>query len=105
MNRSRWRLSIALGASLALCGAFAGSAAAHSSISPAVAQTETLQQFTLDLQAEKEVAFTNKVQVTFPDGFNVETFAASPGWRLNTVHEGIGEQENVTSVTWTGREQ
>ena len=43
--------------------------------------------------------------MTFPDGFNVETFAASPGWRLNTIEQGIGEQDHVTSVTWTGREQ
>jgi len=80
------------------------SAAAHSSISPPVAKIKTLQQFTLELQAEKEDATTTRVEVTFPDGFDVETFPATPGWKRSAVTAGSGEEALVRRVVWTGRE-
>lgn len=85
--------------------AFVSNAAAHSSISPPVAKTNTLQQFTLDLQAEKPDAVTTRVEVDFPDGFHVETFPAVPGWKRSAVTKGSGEEEAaVRRVVWTGRE-
>jgi len=93
-------LGVVLLASLAL----ASSASAHSSISPPVARAETLQPFTLELQAEEESARTTGVEVTFPDGFDVETFAASPGWKRSAVADESGGEERVLRVTWTGGE-
>ena len=84
--------------------AFASNAAAHSSISPPVAKANTLQQFTLDVQAEKTDAVTTRVEVDFPDGFHVETFPASPGWKRSEVVRGSGEEAAVQRVVWTGRE-
>lgn len=89
---------------------FAAGAAAHSSVNPAVAKAKTLQPFTLELQAEKEDAVTNRVEVTFPEGFHVETFAAAPGWKREVVaeesgEEGEGEEHgDIRRVIWTGRE-
>src|SRR5215211_8661255 len=87
------RMSKAIPAAAVALGALAlvANAAAHSSISPAAAKTKTLQPFTLELQAEKEDAVTTRVEVTFPEGFDVETFAASPGWKRTEVSEGGGE--------------
>ncbi|HLM36504.1 MAG TPA: DUF1775 domain-containing protein [Gaiellaceae bacterium] len=92
-------------AASALCAlAIASNAAAHSSISPPVAKIKTLQQFTLELQAEKDDAVTTRVEVTFPDGFDVETFAATPGWRRTEATQGTGEEALVRRVVWNGRE-
>ena len=99
MRRPALVAAIALGAV-----AFVSDAQAHSSISPPVAETKTLQQFTLDVQAEKQDAVTTRVEATFPDGFDVETFAASPGWKRSEVTNGSGEEATVRRVTWTGRE-
>ena len=84
--------------------AFVSKAAAHSSISPPVAKANTLQQFTLDVQAENPDAVTTRVEVDFPDGFHVETFPAAPGWKRSEVTEGSGEEAAVRRVVWTGRE-
>ena len=99
MSKAGLAAAIALGAL-----AIVSSAAAHSSISPPVAKSKTLQQFTLEVQAEKEDAVTTRVEVTFPDGFEVETFAASPGWKRSEVTERTGEKAPVRRVVWTGRE-
>src|SRR5215210_2502297 len=96
------RFAVAATAALAL--ALAPKAWAHASISPPVAQTKTLQQFTLDVQAEQEDARTTSVDARFPDGFDVETFAASPGWARQPVTAGKGEEQHVVRVVWTGGE-
>jgi len=78
---------------------------AHASITAPVVKAKTLQQFTLDVQAEKENATTTRVEVDFPEGFEVETFPASPGWKRSAVTEGGGEEAPVRRVVWSGREQ
>src|SRR5215217_6231539 len=94
---------------IAVCSAPAlvltSAAAAHSSISPPVAKAKTLQQFTLEVQAEKENARTTRVEVAFPDGFNVETFPATPGWKRSEFRQGSGDQAPVQSVIWSGSEK
>ena len=71
----------------ALALVLTSAAAAHSSISPPIAKAKTLQQFTLEVQAEKENARTTRVEVTFPDGFNVETFPATLGWKRSEFRQ------------------
>ena len=92
-----------------VCSALAlvltSAAAAHSTISPPVAKAKTLQQFTLEVQAEKESARTTRVEVSFPDGFNVETFPATPGWKRSEVRQGSGEEAPVQRVIWSGSEK
>jgi uncharacterized protein YcnI len=79
-------------------------ALAHSSISPPVAQAKTLQQFTLELQAEKPNAKTVRVEIDVPDGFGIETFPASPGWKRQVTEVGSGEDAHAIRVIWTGGE-
>ena len=95
---------LALGAAVPTAFVLASGAWAHSSINPPVAKAKTLQPFTLELQAEKENARTTRVEVTFPEGFNVETFPARPGWKRTAVTEGDGEEGRVLRVVWTGGE-
>jgi len=99
MRKAAVAAAVALGALAA-----APCASAHSTISPPSAKTKTLQQFTLEVQAERPGAITNRVEVTFPAGFDVETFAASPGWKRSVTTEGAGEEASVRRVVWTGRE-
>ena len=96
--------NLAAGAALLTALALASGAMAHSSISPPVTKAETLQPFTLELQAEKENARTTRVEVTFPRGFNVETFAASPGWKQTAVSAGSDKDARTLRVVWTGGE-
>jgi len=105
MKRIRSGRRIVVGVSVAAAAfAVSPSAFAHSSINPAVAKAKTLQPFTLELQAEEETARTTRVEVTFPDGFNVETFAASLGWKRAAVTEEGGDEQRVLRVVWTGGE-
>jgi uncharacterized protein YcnI len=85
--------------------ALAPSTAAHSSISPPVAKSNTLQQFTLEIQAEKEKVRTARVEVTFPDGFNVESFAASPAWKRTEVAGNSGEGGGAARANWEGGQE
>jgi uncharacterized protein YcnI len=79
-------------------------ALAHASISPPVAQTSTLQQFTLEVQAEKEGPKTTTVEMTVPDRFNIESFANTPGWERRITAQGSGEEAHAQHVVWTGVE-
>jgi uncharacterized protein YcnI len=58
--------------------------------------------YTLAVPTEKENATTTKVVLTVPDGFNIDSFDPSPGWKRTAVTKGSGENTQVTSVTWTG---
>jgi uncharacterized protein YcnI len=81
-------LLAALGGALAL----AGSAFAHAEVSPAVALVKSGQLFTLAVPTEKKNVTTTKVELTAPDGFDIDSFVAAPGWKRT------GENP----ITWTG---
>ena len=78
----------------ALSGALiiAASAAAHAELSPAVALTKHGQVFALAVPTEKNTA-TTKVELTLPDGFSIDSFVPSPGWRRTATK---------TDVIWSG---
>ena len=82
---------------LALAGVAALVAAAvayaHATMSPPVAKSGTLQQFTLSVPTEEEGQTTTEIQLTVPSGFAIDSFEAEPGWTRT--------QSNGT-VTWTG---
>jgi uncharacterized protein YcnI len=81
-------LFAALGGALII----AASAAAHAELSPAVALTKHGQVFALAVPTEKSAA-TTKVELTLPDGFSIDSFAPSPGWKRTATK---------TDVTWSG---
>ena len=75
---------------------------AHATLSPPVAETGVLQQFTLAVPTEKEGATTTAIQLTVPDGVAIDSFEAEPGWKRTVSATGSGEAAVVNTVTWTG---
>ena len=101
-NRPALRRSVL--ATIAVGGialAVAGSAWAHAAVSPAVAKSNALQQYTLSVPTEKEGA-TTKVEFTVPNGFAIDSFEAEPGWKRAVQATGSGEEAVIHKVTWTG---
>ena len=80
----------------------ASSAFAHAEVSPPIALTNHLQFFTLAVPTEKENATTTMIEMTPPSGFNIDSFAPSPGWKRTLQQSGSGESAVVTKITWTG---
>jgi uncharacterized protein YcnI len=105
MTSSRARLGARAGAAglvLAAVLVWAPAALAHAAISPPVAKTGVLQQFTLTVPTEKEDATTTEVELTVPDGVAIDSFEAEPGWTRHVSQTGSGESAVVQRVTWTG---
>ena len=81
---------------------YAASASAHAHVSPSVVPAEDSQVFTLAVPTEKEDAMTTKVEFTPPEGFSIDSFIPSPGWKRDVQKTGEGEDAVVTKVTWDG---
>jgi uncharacterized protein YcnI len=88
MNRAVVLAAAALGALV-----LASSAYAHATVSPPVAKSKTLQQFTLAVPTEKEGVTTTKVELTTPAGFSIDSFEPSPGWKRSV---------QGSTYTWSG---
>lgn len=81
---------------------WAPAALAHASISPPIAKTGVLQQFTLAVPTEKEGATTTRIELTVPSGVAIDSFEPEPGWTRRVSQTGSGESAVVERVTWTG---
>lgn len=84
----------AAGLALAVVLAWAPAAFAHAAISPPVAKTGVLQQFTLAVPTEKAGATTTSIELTVPAGFAIDSFEPEPGWTRRPV--------GGKSFIWTG---
>jgi uncharacterized protein YcnI len=80
----------------------AGAASAHAEISPGVFQAGEGREFVLTVPNEKENPTTTSVELTPPSGFQIFSFAPTPGWERQAETTGSGEEESVTRVTWSG---
>jgi len=78
------------------------SASAHAQVSPPVALSGEGQVFTLAVPTEKEGLTTTEVELTLPDGFSIDSFAPSPGWKRTVEQTGSGEEALIQKVTWEG---
>jgi uncharacterized protein YcnI len=101
-TRRRGKRALAGGLAVAFTLVWAPAAFAHAAISPPVAKTGVLQQFTLAVPTEKEGATTTEIQLTVPDGFEIDSFEPEPGWTRHVTQQGSGETAVVKQVTWTG---
>ena len=90
----------AAGLVLAAVLVWAPAAFAHASISPPVAKTGVLQQFTLAVPTEKENATTTRIELIVPDGVAIDSFEPEPGWTRKEVAHGGGSAP--VTVRWTG---
>jgi uncharacterized protein YcnI len=103
MTSSRARLGVRAGAAglvLAAVLAWAPAALAHAAISPPVAKTGVLQQFTLAVPTEKENATTTRVELIAPEGVDIDSFEPAPGWTRKQVAHGGGSAR--VTILWTG---
>ena len=94
------RMRAALAGGVLLVPLFTAAPAwAHAALSPPVAETGVLQQFTLAVPTEKEGATTTSVQLTVPDGVAIDSFEPEPGWTRKVQATGSGEAAVVNTVT------
>ena len=77
-------------------------ASAHAHVSPSIVPASESQVFTLAVPTEKEDASTTGVELTPPDGFSIDSFIPSPGWKRAVQKTGSGEDAVITKITWTG---
>jgi uncharacterized protein YcnI len=92
-------VTVTAGATLLLSVA---QAHAHAIISPAVAKTTAMQQFTLSVPTEKDKLTTTKIVLDVAPGFAIDSYEAEPGWTRSTVQSGSGKSAVDSKVTWTG---
>ncbi|HEX5250941.1 MAG TPA: DUF1775 domain-containing protein [Gaiellales bacterium] len=90
----------AAGLVLAALLVWAPAAFAHASISPPVAKTGVLQQFTLAVPTEKRNATTTRIELTVPDGVVIDSFEPEPGWTRKGIAHGGGSAPET--ILWTG---
>jgi uncharacterized protein YcnI len=78
-------------------------ASAHARVSPPVSLAGQLQLYSLAVPTEKSGVTTEKVVLTVPAGFGIDSFAPPPpGWTQQVQQTGAGESSVITKVTWTG---
>ena len=97
----RLRLPLAVVAVAALAAFAAGFAFAHAHVSPPVTLAKAGQMFSLAVPTEKEEARTVRVVLTVPDGFSIDSFVPSAGWKRKVQAAGSGEEAVIQQVTWT----
>lgn len=104
MNNRRMaaRFAVPLAATATLALVVAAAASAHARISPAVSLSNQLQLYSLAVPTEKEGATTTQVSLTVPQGFSIDSFVPSPGWKRVEQSTGSGENTVIQRVAWTG---
>jgi uncharacterized protein YcnI len=102
MTRRHARVAAVTGAALVAFLTVTSSAFAHAALSPPVAETGVLQQFTLAVPTEKAGATTTEIQLTVPSGVAIDSFEPEPGWKRTVSSSGSGEAAIVNTVTWSG---
>jgi uncharacterized protein YcnI len=98
---SRRATVLLLAAAVAL-GVGVASASAHANVSPSIVEAKAAQVFTLAVPTEKENLTTTRIDLTPPEGFSIDSFAPSPGWRRVVQQTGSGEDAVIQRVTWSG---
>jgi uncharacterized protein YcnI len=100
-GRCRIPAAFALVAAVGLVAA--ATASAHARISPPVSLSNTLQLYSLAVPTEKNPPLTTtKIVLTVPQGFSIDSFVPSPGWKRVLQQTGSGDSAVIQKVTWTG---
>jgi uncharacterized protein YcnI len=101
MNSIAGRHVLALIAVGAVALIAAATASAHARISPTVSVAKELDLYSLAVPTEKN-GFTTKIELTPPQGFTIDSFVPSPGWKRTVQQTGSGEDAVIQKVTWSG---
>jgi uncharacterized protein YcnI len=104
MNRTLVRRAFVRAGVLVAVLALAPSAFAHAELFPSSVASGDGQLLQLTVPNEKEDASTTEIQITIPDGFDLEQVAPVPGWTATVAgqHKENGELAGGSSVTWKG---
>lgn len=86
---------------LVFAGLLGGVASAHVVVKPAEAQTAAYQQFTVGVPTEGDSP-TVKLRLVVPGNIEHVTPDVKPGWTIDTVKEGQGEDAVVKEIIWSG---
>jgi uncharacterized protein YcnI len=94
---------VALAAGLAAMLLTAAPAAAHARLSPPVSIAGEVQLYSLAVPTEKpSPVTTTKIVLVTPEGFSIDSFVPSPGWRRSVQVSASGSNAVVERVTWSG---
>ena len=96
------RLGAAVAAALTALLVLAAWASAHARVSPAVSLSDELQLYSLAVPTEKSGVTTNKIVLTMPKNFSIDSFVPNPGWHRRLQQTGSGDNAVVQKVTWSG---
>jgi uncharacterized protein YcnI len=97
-GRRRFALPLAILAALVFCSG----AWAHAEMSPSVALAKHLQLFSLAVPTEEANATTTEIELTVPQGFGIDSFVPTLGWKRQVQQTGSGENAVIQKVTWAG---
>ncbi len=89
-------------AAVAVALVLAPAAFGHARVSPAVSLSGKLQLYSLAIPTEKAGLTTQKIVMTVPKGFGIDSFVPAPGWKQQIQQHGSGDSAVVEKVTWTG---
>ena len=90
------------GVAVAISLVLASTAFAHARVSPAVSLSGKLQLYSLAVPTEKAGLTTQKIVMTVPKGFGIDSFVPAPGWTQQIEQHGSGDSAVIEKVTWTG---
>jgi uncharacterized protein YcnI len=96
------RAAVAVAATAAVALVAVAAASAHARIAPSVTVSGQLELYSLVVPTEKEGATTTKIELTMPDGFSIDSFVPTPGWKRVVQQTGSGENAVIQKVTWSG---
>jgi uncharacterized protein YcnI len=105
MNRTTVRRALVRSGVLFAVLALAPSAFAHAEIFPSSVPSGDGQLLQLTVPNEKETASTTEIQITIPNGFDLEHVAPVQGWTATVSgrHMVNGAMGGGSSVTWKGK--
>src|SRR5690348_6628057 len=101
MTRASSRSRLILAAVAAVASAVAvlpTLSCAHAVVFPKTSATGAYEKYVLRVPNEKAVA-TTKVEIHFPAGLRVTSFADVPGWKLEVITDSA---KAITGAIWTG---
>ena len=94
----RWRIAAAATAALVGAAVAVPPLWAHAVVCPKTSTLGAYERYVLRVPNEKAVA-TTRVELRFPAGVRVTSFADVPGWQLEVVTDSA---KAITAAIWTG---
>ena len=105
MKRISMRRAFAYASVFVATLALAPSAFAHAELFPSSVPAGDGQLLMLTVPNEKENASTTEIQITIPNGFDLEHVAPVPNWTptVSGQHHENGQMAGGDSITWKGK--